>query len=154
MTRRGSRALARSRLVWACCVVALLAQARTLGAAPGPSVASLTFDLKSGATLASEQPDIIGRAVLPGSEMKVAAVAAALEAGTISPRTTIVCTRRVMVDGHQLTCTHPDLHRPLTAAEALTHSCTVYVSGSAALLPRARSEERRCGKEVRSRLSR
>ncbi len=145
MTRRGSRALARSRLVWACCVVALLAPAATLGAAPGPSVAFLTFDLKSGATLASEQPDIIGRAVLPGSVMKVAAVAAALEAGTISPRTTIVCTRRVMVDGHQLTCTHPDLHRPLTAAEALTHSCNVYVAAVAARLPRAAFDRARAG---------
>jgi SpoIID/LytB domain protein len=100
-------------------------------------VASLIVDLRSGATISVEQPRIIGRPLLPGSVMKIAAVAAALESGIINERSTIICTRTITVDGHQLTCTHPDLHRRLTAAEALAHSCNIYVATIAARLPRA-----------------
>lgn len=104
-------------------------------AAPN-GVAALVFDLKTGATLSSDQPDVMSRAVLPGSVMKIAAVAAALESGAITDRTTVACTRTVVVNGHRLTCTHPDLHRPLNAADALTHSCNVYVATVAARVPR------------------
>ena len=106
-------------------------------AADSRGISFLIVDLRSGATLASEQPDIADRPILPGSVMKIAAIAAAMESGTIDGRTRIVCTRSVVVDGHRLTCTHPDLHRPLTPAEALTHSCNVYVATMAARLPRA-----------------
>lgn len=104
---------------------------------PSAGIASLIVDLQSGETLRSEQPDVVSRAILPGSVAKVAAVAAALEAGIITPATRIVCTKRTNVDGHQLTCTHPDLHRGLTPADALTHSCNVFVASVSARLPRA-----------------
>lgn len=128
-------------LWWTVAVVSLLAgptpfPASALGAEP-PGVASLIVNLRSGATLASERPDVVERPILPGSVMKLAAVAAALEAGTITSRTRILCTRSVVVDGHRLTCTHPDLHRPLTPEEALTHSCNVFVATLAARLSRA-----------------
>jgi len=42
----------------------------------------------------------------------------------------------MMVDGKRLTCVHPDLHRPLTAAEALGHSCNVFFATVAQRLPR------------------
>ncbi len=100
-------------------------------------IASLIVDLRTGATLATERADVIDRPVLPGSVMKIAAIAAALESGVITPRTAIVCSRTVVVDGHQLTCSHPDLHRPLTAPEALSHSCNVYVATVATRLSRA-----------------
>ncbi len=106
-------------------------------AADSRGVAFVIVDLQSGATLASAQPEITERPILPGSVMKVAAVAAALESGAIDDRTRIVCTRSIVVDGHRLTCTHPDLHRAMTASEALTHSCNVYVATIAARLPRA-----------------
>jgi stage II sporulation protein D len=105
---------------------------------PDPrGIAFVIVDLQSGATLASAQPDITQRPVLPGSVMKVAAVAAALESGVIDEHTRIVCTRSIVVDGHRLTCTHPDLHRALTPSEALMHSCNVYVATITAKLPRA-----------------
>lgn len=100
-------------------------------------VASLIFDLRSGETLFSERPEVAARAVLPGSVAKVVAVAAALESGVITPGTRIVCTGRVVVDGHQLTCTHPNLHRGLSPADALTHSCNVFVTAVTSRLPRA-----------------
>lgn len=106
-------------------------------AADTRGIAYVIVDLRSGATLASAQPEITERPILPGSVMKVAAVAAALESGVIDDRTRIVCSRSVTVDGHRLTCTHPDLHRAMTASEALTHSCNVYVATVASKLPRA-----------------
>ena len=113
-----------------------LADARAVAAQP-QGVASLVIDLRSDRTLASERSDVIERVVLPGSVMKIAAVAAALDTGLITPRSSVLCTRQLAVDGHQLTCTHPDLHRPLTASDALTHSCNVFVGTIAARLPRA-----------------
>ena len=130
------------RRPWAglrCCLLALLAllPAVTSHAADPPSVASLVLDLPSGATRRTEQPSVIDRPVLPGSVMKIAGIAAALDAHLIDDRTGIVCTRTVSVAGHRLTCTHPDLHRPLTPAEALTYSCNVYMATVAGRLPRA-----------------
>ena len=101
------------------------------------STASFIFDLRSGETLFTEQPEVAARTILPGSVAKIVAVAAALEAGVIKPTTRIVCTGRVVVDGHQLTCTHPDLHRGLSPAEALGHSCNVFVATVTSRLPRA-----------------
>lgn len=124
------------RTLWLCLVAAMAVWGTPVADAQ-QGVASLVVDLTSGATLSSEQRAIIDRAVLPGSVMKIVAVAAALEAEVITPRASIVCTRTVVVNGHRLTCTHPDLHRPLTAEEALTHSCNVYVATVAARLPRA-----------------
>lgn len=123
----------------------LLLAAATVAAQPSSGVASLVIDLKTGATLSTEQPDVIGRAVLPGSVMKIATIAAALESGTITDRTTVACTRTVVVNGHRLTCTHPDLHRPLTAADALTHSCNVYVATVAARVSRDAFDRARAG---------
>lgn len=114
------------------CVVAAPVHAQN--AATG--IASVIVDLQTGRTLTSEQPDVVARRILPGSVAKIGAVAAALEAGIITPTSRIVCTRRTVVDGHQLTCTHPDLHRGLSAAEALTHSCNVFVATVTARLPR------------------
>ena len=132
---RLSRRLRRLACAWAAvlvlCAVPLRAQT------PQTGVASLVVDLATGRTLSVERPDVMTRAVLPGSVMKVAAVAAALEAGAISERTTVLCTRRIVVDGHTLTCTHPDLHRPMRASEALAQSCNVFVATVSARVPRS-----------------
>jgi stage II sporulation protein D len=100
-------------------------------------VAYLAIDLTSGATVSAENPARLDKPLLPGSVMKVATIAAALESGVISDRTTVACNRVVMLAGHRLTCTHPDLLRPLGAAEALSHSCNVFAATSAARLSRA-----------------
>src|SRR5450755_2347061 len=84
----------------------------------GPSaadsgVAYLALDLKTNATLSAVNPAVLDTPILPGSVMKIATIAAALESGVVSDRTGILCTREVTVAGHRLTCTHPDFHRPL-----------------------------------------
>src|SRR5262245_39926268 len=81
--------------------------------APQQGVAYLALDLSTRATIAVERPERIDTPILPGSVMKVAALAAALESRVIDADTVIACPRRVDVDGHSLTCTHPDLQRPL-----------------------------------------
>jgi stage II sporulation protein D len=110
--------------------------AEPCAAAQQSGVASVLIDLRTGTPVAVEQSAVIERAILPGSVMKIATIAAALEAGVITNRTGIVCAHTVVVDGHRLTCTHPDLHRPLTPAEALAQSCNTYVATVAARLPR------------------
>ena len=87
-TRRMCTALVRT---CAAAGLLLVAPAGPAHAAPD-GVASLVIDLKTGATLSSDQPDVMARAVLPGSVMKIATVAAALESGTITDRTTVACT--------------------------------------------------------------
>ena len=132
---RPPRRLRRLTCAWAAvlvlCAVPLRAQTAQTG------VASLVVDLATGRTLSVERPDVMTRAVLPGSVMKVAAVAAALEAGAMTERTTVLCTRRIVVDGHTLTCTHPDFHRPLRASEALAQSCNVFVATVATRVSRS-----------------
>lgn len=105
------------------------------GSQPSPAFASI--DLRSGRTIATEQQDRLNQPVVPGSVIKIATLAAALEAGVVTPRSGILCTRRVRVGGHLLTCAHPDLHRPLNATEALSHSCNTYFTSIAARTPRA-----------------
>ena len=99
-------------------------------------IAFLSVDLKTHMTLSAIRPDLLDRPIAPGSVIKIATIAAAIESGLIDARSGIICNRTVIVAGHRLTCTHPDLHRPLTPAEALAHSCNVYVASVAARLPR------------------
>ena len=115
----------------AVCILAPRLVARQSG------VAYLAIDLKTKSPIVEARPDVLDTPVLPGSIMKIATLAAALESGTIDARTGIVCTRRVSIDGHTLTCTHPDLHRPLHPAEALAHSCNVFFAAIASQLPRS-----------------
>jgi len=100
-------------------------------------VAYLAVDLKTGKTLRSVRSDIIDTAILPGSVIKIAALAAALDAGVIDANSGALCRRSEMVAGHRLVCTHPDLHRLLTPSEALAHSCNSFVASVAGRLPRA-----------------
>lgn len=104
--------------------------------AQATGVAYLDLALPSGRPVATEHPEMIDVPMAPGSVAKIATLAAALEAETITDRTGILCTRDVVVAGHRLTCTHPDLHRPLEPAEALAYSCNVYFARVAARLPR------------------
>ena len=107
------------------------------GAVRQPGISYLAIDLRSNTRVAAERPDLTDVPIRPGSVAKIAALAAALEVGVIDERTRILCTREVAVAGHQLRCTHPDLHRPLGPTEALAHSCNVYFATVAARLPRA-----------------
>ena len=99
-------------------------------------VAFLVVDLGSSSPVAAERGAALDTPIPPGSVVKIATIAAALESGTLGARTTIPCTREASVAGRRLTCTHPDLQRPLTPAEALAHSCNVFAATVAARLPR------------------
>ena len=87
--------------------------------------------------------------VLPGSVAQVFALAAAAELGLVSPATSHLCRRVATADGRRFVCTHPDLKRPLTPAEALAYSCNDFFVQLAARLPRAALNDvrRRAGLE-------
>ena len=99
-------------------------------------IASLVLDLQSQQVLQSGRQDVLDREIAPGSVIKIATLAAALESGAATERTRIVCTRQAVVAGHRLSCAHPDLHRALDPAEALAHSCNVYFATVAQRLSR------------------
>jgi len=101
------------------------------------SVAYLAIDLATNKPITTEQAAVIDTPVLPGSVMKIVTLAAALESGVISETSGILCTRDVTVGGRRLTCAHPDLHRPLTVADALAYSCDVFTATIAGRLSRS-----------------
>jgi SpoIID/LytB domain protein len=83
------------------------------------------------------RPEILDTPVLPGSIMKTVTLVAALESHVIEPQTSRMCRRVVSIGGKSYTCSHPDLKRPLTAAEALAYSCNDYFVSLAPRLTRA-----------------
>jgi hypothetical protein len=97
-------------------VAALVARAQS-----GP--AFLLKSLQASADRRESRPDILDTPLLPGSLMKTVTLVAALESQVIEPDTARLCRRTVTVAGRTYVCSHPDLKRPLTAAEALAHSC-------------------------------
>ena len=112
----------------------------SLAGQPNPqrsaSPAYRIIELPSGRTLASSRDDLLRTPVLPGSILKIATLIAALESSVIGPETRIACPRHVDIDGRRLTCSHPDLGRPMGPAEALAHSCNGYFASVAARLRR------------------
>jgi SpoIID/LytB domain protein len=82
------------------------------------------------------RPDILDTPVLPGSVVKTIALVAALERGIITANSSHVCRRVVKADGQTLTCSHPDLKRALSPAEALAYSCNDFFVSLAPRLPR------------------
>ena len=79
---------------------------------------------------------ILDTPVLPGSIVKAVTLVTALEAGVVRPDTEVMCRRQVTVDGVRFVCAHPELQRPLTAAEALAHSCNDFFTALAGRLTR------------------
>jgi len=99
--------------------------------------AYLVIELASKRVVAESRPDVLSSAIAPGSVIKIATLIAAMEQGVVDDATRIACRRTVTVDGHTLTCVHPDLHRPLGASEALGYSCNVFFATVARRVPRA-----------------
>jgi hypothetical protein len=108
------------------------------GATPAvPSGAAYVVrDLLDSRTLREAHPEILDTPVLPGSVMKAVTLVAALESGSLKPGDTHLCRRVVTVAGSKYVCTHPDLRRPLTPAEALAHSCNDFFLSLASRLSR------------------
>jgi SpoIID/LytB domain protein len=80
--------------------------------------------------------DILDTPVLPGSIVKMVALVTALERGIITANSSHMCRRVVKAGGHTLTCSHPDLKRALSPAEALAYSCNDFFVSLASRLPR------------------
>ena len=80
--------------------------------------------------------DILDTPVLPGSIVKTVALVAALERGIITADSSHMCRRVTKADGQTFVCSHPDLKRPLTPAEALAYSCNDFFVSLAPRLPR------------------
>jgi SpoIID/LytB domain protein len=82
------------------------------------------------------RPEILDTPVLPGSIVKTVALVAALESGVITPGSSRMCRRVATADGQTFVCSHPDLKRPLSPAEALAYSCNDFFVSLAPRLPR------------------
>ncbi len=109
------------------------------GQAPPPRRAAPAYriiELPSGRTLSVSREDLLGTPVLPGSIIKIATLVAALESGVVGSDTRMRCPREVVIDGRRVSCSHPDLRRPLGPAEALAHSCNGYFAAIAGRLAR------------------
>jgi len=84
------------------------------------------LELGTQTIVAQARPDVLASPMAPGSVLKIATLVTALEAHVIDGATTVMCRRTMSIDGHTLTCVHPDLHRALTPAEALAYSCNTF----------------------------
>ena len=102
-------------LSWA----ALLAQPAPAASVASGGPATLMIEWPSRRTAAETGTRALDAPVLPGALAQVFAVAAAVDAGLVSPTSTHLCRRVATADGRRFVCTHPDLGRPLTPAEAL-----------------------------------
>src|SRR6478736_973355 len=80
--------------------------------------------------------DILDTPVLPGSIAKTVALVAALESGVLTSNSSHLCRRVVTGDGQTYTCSHPDLKRALSPAEALAYSCNDFFVSLAPRLSR------------------
>lgn len=102
-----------------------------------PNTAWFVRDLTNPRDRREANARILDTPALPGSVIKAVTLVTALESGAITPETGTMCRRTVTVDGARYTCSHPDLKRPLSPAEALAHSCNDFFVSLAPRLSRA-----------------
>jgi SpoIID/LytB domain protein len=135
----------RPRVASVALVAAAIALAAAVGlGAPAQPPAGAAWFVRSFDTSSDRResrPDVLDAPMLPGSVMKAFTLAAALESHTIEADTSRLCRRVVTLDGRRYTCSHPDLKRALTPAEALAHSCNDFFVSLAPRLPRAMVNE-------------
>jgi SpoIID/LytB domain protein len=118
------------------CTVVIIAAAQPLA-----TPAWILRSLDQPADRQESRPEVLDAAILPGSVIKALTLVAALESQTIEADTARMCRRIVTIDGHRYSCSHPDLKRPLTPAEALAHSCNDFFVSLAPRLPRAMAND-------------
>lgn len=102
-----------------------------------PGAAYFVRSLQNPAERREARPEVLDTPVLPGSVMKVVTLVAALENGVVSPDTTHLCRRTITIAGRKYVCSHPNLKRPLSAAEALAYSCNDFFVSLAPRLSRS-----------------
>jgi stage II sporulation protein D len=111
-----------------------------VGWAPGAGQTGAAFvvrSLQNPADGHEARPEVLDTPILPGSVIKVVTLVAALEYRVITSETARMCRRTATVDGRKYVCSHPDLKRPLTAAEALAYSCNDFFVSLAPALSRS-----------------
>jgi stage II sporulation protein D len=87
------------------------------------------IDLPSRRTLDEQRGEWLDAPVWPGSIAKLATYTAAIDAGTLTEHTHILCTRRVMLrDGRRADCSHPPIATALSLREAVAMSCNVFAA--------------------------
>ena len=74
-------------------------------------------------------------AAAPGSAIKPFTLAAMIDAGVLPSHADWVCSGRLWIGGHNLTCTHPKSAVPLDAVAALAYSCNEFFTHFARPLP-------------------
>ncbi len=95
-------------------------------------------DLRSNATVDQWRAERLLEPVWPGSIAKLATYTAAIDAGKLTARTQIVCTRHVTLrDGRQVDCSHPPTASALSLREAVALSCNVFAATIARNLTQA-----------------
>ena len=121
-------------------IAAALLCAFAVGArAQAPSIPGAGFFIRSlhdPRDRREQRADILDTPVFPGSIVKTVALVAALERGIITATSSQMCRRVSKADGQTFVCSHPDLKRPLTPAEALAYSCNDFFVSLAPRLPR------------------
>ena len=117
---------AAAALLW---VVAMAAQSP-------PQAAYFIRSLDTPRDRHEQQSRILDTPVHPGSVVKPLALVAALEHGVVTADTAHVCRRVTVVGGEKFVCSHPDLKRALTPAEALAYSCNDFFVSLAPKLSR------------------
>ena len=121
------------------CVLAVSPRAQQAGLpaeASSRSVAYFIRSLDDPRDRKEARADILDTPVLPGSIVKTVALVAALESGVITPGWSHMCRRNAKADGQAVACSHPDLKRPLSPAEALAYSCNDFFVSLAPRLTR------------------
>jgi SpoIID/LytB domain protein len=84
------------------------------------------LDLGRGHPLVTVRPERLDLPASSGSLMKIATLAAAIDAGVVDDATRLVCRRSARVDGRVLDCSHPGAGSSLSGADALAHSCNSF----------------------------
>ena len=122
--------------LWACLFMAGRLRADASASQAASSPAFFTRSLEDPRDRREARADILDTPVLPGSIVKTVALVAALERGVITPESSRMCRRVAKADGQTFTCSHPDLKRPLSPAEALAYSCNDFFVSLAPRLSR------------------
>lgn len=94
---------------------------------PVPSSAAVeVIRLDDGEAVFTQRADVLDRPTWMASVAKAFTLRAALEAGVVDEATRIPCRGRVVLGTRTLQCVHPRFAAPLSAVEALAHSCNAF----------------------------
>ncbi len=103
---------------------------------PARRIGWRVVEISTGRAVDTEDPELVARAVLPGSLMKLPALVASVESGAITPATHLQCPGSVVVGGRRIGCQHPRRAHRLSAVEAFALSCNVFFARASERLSR------------------